>query len=116
MTPNAKDREFKGKIVDAIKTAFGSFEDFQKTFNEAATNRFGSGWAWLVLNKNKLEIYSTGNQDSPLMEGKIPLLGLDVWEHAHYLLYQNRRADYVKAWWNVVNWCKVNELFEKAKK
>ena len=77
-------------------------------------NRFGSGWAWLALNKGKLEVYSTANQDSPLMEGKTPILGLDVWEHAYYLKYQNKRPDYVAAWWNVVDWDKVNELFEAA--
>ena len=114
MTPNVKDREAKGKVVEAIKKQFNSLEDFKKQFSDAATNRFGSGWAWLVLNNKKLEIISTSNQDSPLMENKIPLLGLDVWEHAYYLKYQNKRADYIAAWWNVVNWKKFNELYEKA--
>ncbi len=113
MTPNVKDREAKGKVVEAIKKQFNSLEDFKKQFSDAATNRFGSGWAWLVLNNKKLEIISTSNQDSPLMENKIPLLGLDVWEHAYYLKYMNKRVDYVDNWWNVVNWKKVNELFEK---
>ena len=115
MTPHAKDKEMKGRVVDEIKKTFGSVDVFKEKFNETALNRFGSGWAWLVLNKGKLEVYSTVNQDSPLMEGKIPLLGIDVWEHAYYLRYQNRRADYIKAWWNVVNWKQVNELFEKMK-
>ncbi|HLC54601.1 MAG TPA: superoxide dismutase [Candidatus Nanoarchaeia archaeon] len=115
MTPHAKDKEMKGEVIDEIKKAFGSVDVFKEKFNETALNRFGSGWAWLVLHKGRLEVYSTANQDSPLMEGKIPLLGIDVWEHAYYLLYQNRRADYIKAWWNVVNWKQVNELFEKMK-
>ena len=102
-----------GKVVDAITKTFGSFDKFKEEFMNAGLNRFGSGWAWLALNNGKLEIMSTANQDSPLMEGKKPLLGVDVWEHGYYLLYQNRRADYLKAWWNVVNWKKVNELFEK---
>lgn len=113
MTPNAKDREVKGKVVEAIAKEFGTFETFMTKFNEAATGRFGSGWAWLVLNHatKKLEVYSTGNQDSPLMEGKRPLLGLDVWEHAYYLKHQSKRVAYIEAWWNVVNWTKVNQLF-----
>ncbi len=116
MTPNSKDKEFKGKIAETIKKDFGSFDEFKAKFFDAATSRFGSGWAWLVLNGKKLEIYNTSNQDSPLMESKIPLLGLDVWEHAYYLHYQNKRADYIAAWWNVVNWTRVNELYEMAKK
>ncbi len=116
MTGDKKNREFKGKIADAIKKEFGSLEDFQKKFNEAATSRFGSGWAWLVLNKGKLEVYSTANQDSPLMEGKIPLLGLDVWEHGYYLKWQSNRKGYVENWWNVVNWRKIDEMFKKEKK
>ena len=110
-----KDVKFEGKIAKAIEKTFGSFDDFKKKFNEVAMARFGSGWAWLVLNKKKLEIYSTANQDSPIIEGKIPILGVDVWEHAYYLKYQNRRAEYIEAFWNVVNWEKVNELYSKAK-
>jgi len=101
-----------GKIADAIKSAFGDFDTFKNQFAAAATTRFGSGWAWLVVNKEgKLQVYSTANQDSPVMEGFKALLGLDVWEHAYYLNYQNRRPDYIAAFWNVVNWNKVNELF-----
>ena len=93
-----------GKLAEAIDKAFGSFEDFQKEFTNAATGRFGSGWAWLVVDDDGLSVMSTPNQDNPISQGMIPLLGLDVWEHAYYLNYQNRRADYVKAWWNVVDW------------
>jgi Fe-Mn family superoxide dismutase len=101
-----------GKIGDAIKSAFGDFDTFKNQFAAAATTRFGSGWAWLVVNKEgKLQVYSTANQDSPVMEGFKALLGLDVWEHAYYLNYQNLRPDYIAAFWNVVNWNKVNELF-----
>jgi Fe-Mn family superoxide dismutase len=97
--------EPRGRIADAIKTAFGDFSKFKEQFAAAATGRFGSGWAWLVDDGNgKLSITSTPNQDNPLMEGKKAILGLDVWEHAYYLKYQNRRPDYIGAWWNVVNW------------
>jgi Fe-Mn family superoxide dismutase len=109
MGPNAGG-EPKGKLADDIKSTFGSFNDFKEKFAAAGAGRFGSGWAWLVVNNGKLEICSTANQDNPLMgkaiagcEGK-PVLGLDVWEHSYYLKYQNRRPDYIKAWWNVVNW------------
>jgi len=100
---------FSGRIADAIKGAFGSVEAFKEQFAKAAIGRFGSGWAWLVQGADgKLAIESTANQDSPLMEGKWPVFGLDVWEHAYYLKYQNRRADYLAAFWNVVNWNAVN--------
>lgn len=89
---------------EAITKTFGSLENFKAKMTDAAVGRFGSGWAWLVKNSDKLEVYSTANQDCPLMEGKDPILGLDVWEHAYYLKYQNRRPEYVEAWWNVVNW------------
>ena len=98
-----------GKAADAITGAFGSFDTFKEQFAKAATTRFGSGWAWLVSSSGKLAIESTANQDSPIMEGKKPILGLDVWEHAYYLKYQNRRPDYIGAFWNVVNWATVNE-------
>jgi superoxide dismutase, Fe-Mn family len=100
-----------GPIGDAIKSSFGAFDTFKEQFTKAATTRFGSGWAWLIDAGGKLAIESTANQDSPLMEGKKPLLGLDVWEHAYYLKYQNRRPDYIGAWWNVVNWDAVNKRF-----
>lgn len=116
MTGNKKEREMKGKVFDAINKTFGSFDNFKKMFSDAALNRFGSGWAWLVLNRGKLEICSTANQDCPLSEGKIPLLTLDVWEHSYYLKFQNRRGDYIAAFWNIVNWKRVNELYEKARK
>ena len=98
-----------GRIADAINATFGSFDAFKEQFAKAAMGRFGSGWAWLVDAGGKLAIESTANQDSPLMEGKWPVLGLDVWEHAYYLKYQNRRADYIGAWWNVVNWDAVSK-------
>lgn len=96
-----------GQLADGIKSAFGDFAKFKEQFAAAATTRFGSGWAWLVSDGGKLSIMSTPNQDNPLMEGKKAILGLDVWEHAYYLKYQNRRPDYIGAWWNVVDWAKV---------
>jgi Fe-Mn family superoxide dismutase len=99
-----------GAIADAITGAFGTFDAFKEQMNKAGVGRFGSGWAWLVDNGGKLEITSTPNQDNPLMEGKKAILGVDVWEHAYYLKYQNRRADYLAAWWNVVNWQEVARL------
>ncbi len=100
----------KGDIESVISSNFGGFDGFKEKFNAAATSRFGSGWAWLVKDGGgKFEIISTANQDSPLMEGKKPILGLDVWEHAYYLKYQNRRPEYIAAWWNVVNWDEVNK-------
>jgi len=97
--------EPKGKLADDIKSTFGGFDQFKEKFAAAGVGRFGSGWAWLIKNKSgKLEVISTPNQDSPLMDGNTPILGVDVWEHAYYLNYQNRRPDYIKAWWNVVNW------------
>ncbi len=111
----------KNNLTDAIQSAFGSFEDFKTKFSEAAKNRFGSGWSWLVVNKDKkLEIGSTPNQDNPLMDLSdfkgVPILGLDVWEHAYYLKYQNKRADYISAWWNVVNWEEAGRRYDKAMK
>ena len=102
-----------GALAEAIRSAFGSFDAFKDQFAKAAMDRFGSGWAWLIDAGGSLKIESTANQDSPLMEGKRPLLGLDVWEHAYYLKYQNRRADYVGAWWNVVNWAAVAKRYGK---
>ncbi len=105
----------EGKIGDAINETFGSFDNFREKFTQAALTRFGSGWAWLVVNaKGKLEVTSTANQDSPIMLGQQPVLGLDVWEHAYYLNYQNRRPDYVSAFWNVVNWSRVEEYYKEA--
>ncbi|OUM86872.1 MAG: superoxide dismutase [Bacillus thermozeamaize] len=104
-----------GALAEDINKTFGSFEKFKEEFTKAATGRFGSGWAWLVVDGGKLAVMSTPNQDNPLMEGKTPILGLDVWEHAYYLKYQNRRPDYIAAWWNVVNWDAVNERYAKAK-
>ncbi|HEX5798042.1 MAG TPA: superoxide dismutase [Candidatus Saccharimonadales bacterium] len=101
--------EPSGDLASAINSTFGSFKEFQEKFASAAAGRFGSGWAWLVKNGDKLEITSTPNQDSPISENKTPILGLDVWEHAYYLKYQNRRPEYIDAWWNVVNWQKVSE-------
>jgi len=113
--------EPKAELAKGIDAAFGNFAAFKENFGKAATSRFGSGWAWLTLNQGKLEIVSTANQDNPIMGQAIagcagtPLLGLDVWEHAYYLKYQNKRADYVTAWWNVVNWDFVTERYLKAK-
>jgi Fe-Mn family superoxide dismutase len=104
-----------GDVMAAISGAFGSLDQFKEMFNQAATTRFGSGWAWLVDNNGKLEVYSTANQDSPLMEGKVPLLGLDVWEHAYYLKYQNRRPEYIQAFWQVINWDTVATLYQEAR-
>jgi len=108
--------EPSGALGDAIKKTFGDFTKFKEQIAAAGTGRFGSGWAWLVWSGGKLEILSTANQDSPLMDGKSPVLGVDVWEHAYYLKYQNRRPDYIAAWWNVVNWAAVNKQFEAASK
>lgn len=106
-----------GPLADDLKATFGSFDAFQQKIATAATTRFGSGWAWLVVDgSKKLQVYSTANQDSPLMQGHTPVLGVDVWEHAYYLSYQNRRPDYVAAWWNVVDWSKVAELYGAAKR
>jgi len=109
MKPNGGG-EPKGKLKEEIERNFGSFEEFKKLFSETAIKHFGSGWAWLVITSDKkLKVYSMLNQDSPLMNGDIPIMGLDVWEHAYYLKYQNRRAEYVEAWWHVVNWDKIEE-------
>ncbi len=102
-----------GALADAINSSFGNFDQFKEKFNAAATTRFGSGWAWLLNKSGKLEIMSTANQDSPLMEGVEPVMGLDVWEHAYYLKYQNRRPEYIGAWWSVVNWKEVEKRFGK---
>ncbi len=111
-----KDVRIKKEILEAINKEFSSFEEFKIKFKESALNLFGSGWVWLVLNnKRGLEIIQTKNQDSPISEGKIPLLTCDIWEHAYYLKYQNKRADYVDAFFNVINWEKVNEIFLKSR-
>ena len=106
-------RKPSGALAEAIDKKFGSFDAFKEEFAKAGATRFGSGWAWLVLNGDDLEITSTPNQDSPIMEGKTPILGLDVWEHAYYLNYQNRRPDYIAAFWNVVNWDEVAKRYGK---
>ena len=111
MAPNAGGAP-SGDVANGINAAFGSFDKFKEQFNAAGAGRFGSGWAWLIDNGGKLEITSTPNQDNPLMDGKKAILGVDVWEHAYYLKYQNRRADYLSAWWNVVNWHEVNRLLK----
>ncbi len=104
-----------GALAEAIKNDLGGFEKFKTDFNNAAATRFGSGWAWLSVNNGKLVVESTPNQDNPLSEGRTPILGLDVWEHAYYLHYQNRRPDYIAAFWNLVNWDEVSRRFEAAK-
>jgi len=103
-----------GNLGDALNAAFGDFDTFKQQFSDAAATRFGSGWAWLVADGGKLAVMSTANQDSPLMEGKTPILGLDVWEHAYYLKYQNRRPDYIAAWWNVINWDEVAKRLDQT--
>ncbi|WP_050615784.1 superoxide dismutase [Bacillus testis] len=114
LSPNGGG-EPKGELAEAINKKFGSFENFKEEFGKAATTRFGSGWAWLAIKDGELELYSTPNQDSPIMEGKTPLLGLDVWEHAYYLKYQNRRPEYIASFWNVVNWDEVEKRYQAAK-
>ena len=105
-----------GELADAIKETFGGLDGLKEKLNAAGVGRFGSGWAWLVVSKDgKLEVISTPNQDNPLMEGHKPVLGVDVWEHAYYLNYQNRRPDYLKAWWSTVNWSAASENYSKAK-
>jgi superoxide dismutase, Fe-Mn family len=114
MGPNGGGQP-SGELATNIESTFGSFDAFKEKFSNAATTRFGSGWAWLVVKPDgTLDVYSTANQDSPYMQGDTPILGLDVWEHAYYLNYQNRRPDYIKAWWNVVNWDAVAEKYAAA--
>ena len=108
-------KELSGDLKEAIESAFGSVDKFKEDFEAAAAGRFGSGWAWLVVNNGSLEIVSTPNQDNPVMDGQKPVFGVDVWEHAYYLKYQNKRPEYLKNIWNVVNWDKVNELYQAAK-
>ena len=108
--------EPKGAVAEGIQAAFGSFADFKTKFGQAGATRFGSGWAWLLLRDNKLVVESTANQDNPITEGGKPILGVDVWEHAYYLKYQNRRPDYIEAWWNVVNWEEVDRNYTADKK
>jgi Fe-Mn family superoxide dismutase len=107
--------EPSGTLAEAIRSTFGDFNGFKAKVKEGGLNRFGSGWSWLVVSAGKLELLSTPNQDSPLMQGKTPILGVDVWEHAYYLRYQNRRGDYLDAWWNVVNWPAVARRFGEAR-
>ncbi|WP_186575772.1 superoxide dismutase SodA [Aquibacillus kalidii] len=114
LSPNGGG-EPTGDLADKISAKFGSFDKFKEEFAAAGAGRFGSGWAWLVVNNGELEVTSTPNQDNPVMEGKTPILGLDVWEHAYYLKYQNKRPDYISAFWNVVNWDEVSKLYEAAK-
>jgi Fe-Mn family superoxide dismutase len=107
--------EPSGDLADAIKNTFGNFGDFKKTFTQAATSRFGSGWAWLLIRGEKLTVESTANQDNPIIDGGKAFFGIDVWEHAYYLKYQNRRPEYIEAWWNTVNWAQVADNFAQAK-
>jgi superoxide dismutase, Fe-Mn family len=115
MRPNGGGQP-SGDLANAIQQTFGSFDQFKAAFNDAGVKRFGSGWAWLVLDQNgKLQVISTANQDSPLMEGSYPVMGNDVWEHAYYLKYQNRRPEYLNAWWNVVNWDEIAKRYQQAR-
>lgn len=115
MAPNAGETKPSSDLAAAIDKSLGGLAKLKEQFAQAGMTRFGSGWAWLIAAKDgSLSVSSTPNQDTPIMDGKRPILGLDVWEHAYYLLYQNRRADYINAWWNVVNWTKVSELFQAA--
>jgi Fe-Mn family superoxide dismutase len=114
MAPGAGG-EPSGEIADAIEQAFGTFDAFKEEFSTAATNHFGSGWAWLVADGSSVTITTTPNQDAPIMQGQAPILGLDVWEHAYYLKYQNRRPEYIQAWWNIVNWAKIAERLTMAR-
>jgi superoxide dismutase, Fe-Mn family len=110
-------REPKGKLLEALTATFGGVDKFKEQLTQAAMTRFGSGWAWLVVERaGKLKVYSTANQDAPVIDGNRPVLGVDVWEHAYYLKYQNRRADYLKAWWNVVNWDAAAQSYDQATK
>jgi Fe-Mn family superoxide dismutase len=113
LTPNAPLKP-KGQLAVAIDETFGSFEQFQKQFDEAAKKRFGSGWAWLSVDKRKLVLTSSANQDCPISDGMQPILGLDVWEHAYYLKYQNKRPEYIAAWWSIINWKHVEELYAQS--
>lgn len=114
MTPNGGGQP-SGNVAQAIQKFFGGFDQFKDKMNQAGATRFGSGWAWLVKTGDKLDVISTANQDSPIMEGKFPVMGVDVWEHAYYLKYQNRRPDYLAAWWNTVNWQEVENRFNSGK-
>ena len=114
MGPNGGG-EPTGEVAEAITQSFGSFDELKNQINAAGAGRFGSGWAWLTWDNGQLKVESTPNQDSPLMEGRFPILGVDVWEHAYYLNYQNRRPDYLSAWWNTVNWDAVNQRYQQAK-
>ncbi|RIV28787.1 superoxide dismutase [Alicyclobacillaceae bacterium I2511] len=114
MSPNGGGQP-SGALADALSTTFGGFEKFKEEFGKAAATRFGSGWAWLVVKDSKLSIISTANQDSPYMENQLPIFGLDVWEHAYYLKYQNRRPEYISAFWNVINWAEVEKRYQSAK-
>jgi superoxide dismutase, Fe-Mn family len=113
MSPDGGGRP-EGALAEAIDSTFGDVDSLKEKVNEAGVNRFGSGWTWLVVNDGRLEVLSTPNQDSPIMDGMTPILGIDVWEHAYYLKYQNRRPDYLAAWWNVVNWPEVARRFDEA--
>ena len=114
LAPNAGGNP-TGNVAQAINSTFGSFDQFKEKFNAAATTRFGPGWAWLVKNSKGIQIVSSANQDSPIMEANFPVMGLDVWEHAYYLKYQNRRPEYIAAWWNVVNWAEIEKRFNAGK-